>query len=146
MTRMPLNFYRQFQSTLPVGGATKRSSMAGTTVKNFNPRSPWGERHRCAPKRRVIKSNFNPRSPWGERQKYDWTWQTTHRFQSTLPVGGATLKDFLVASRAADFNPRSPWGERLAPGQIECCSSIFQSTLPVGGATTDYYSPALAAL
>ena len=56
------------------------------------------------------------------------------KFQSTLPVGGATVLEVMVASKVAisihaprggsdyfkmtlcyqlyDFNPRSPWGER----------------------------------
>ena len=33
-----------FQSTLPVGGATTTSGFVLPTKKNFNPRSPWGER------------------------------------------------------------------------------------------------------
>ena len=80
------------------------------------------------------------------------------KFQSTLPVGGATLTPPPSASTPAYFNPRSPWGER--PGNIWfCCVELpisihaprggsdgsgpgaaadherFQSTLPVGGAT-----------
>ena len=33
---------------------------------NFNPRSPWGERHAWEPGRGG-RTDFNPRSPWGER-------------------------------------------------------------------------------
>ena len=38
-----------FQSTLPVGGATFRILPEGFrfAVRDFNPRSPWGERHKC---------------------------------------------------------------------------------------------------
>ena len=53
--------------------------------------------------------HFNPRSPWGERRtmccRGRWGW----RFQSTLPVGGATR----TLRRCSDPRP-------------------FQSTLPVG--------------
>ena len=57
-------------------------------------------------------------------------------FQSTLPVGGATVKPVLRAGRVANFNPRSPWGERrVRAGAINPCTKGFQSTLPVGGAT-----------
>ena len=78
-----------FQSTLPVGGATHQRHQenlrrsisihaprggsdgswlkAYSACKNFNPRSPWGERPfttgHCS-----IPLYFNPRSPWGERQ------------------------------------------------------------------------------
>ena len=79
------------------------------------------------------------------------------RFQSTLPVGGATGRG-PVGSRgpgisihaprggsdrafppartgSLNFNPRSPWGERLCGGLWTACRTVFQSTLPVGGAT-----------
>ena len=122
----------------------------------FNPRSPWGERHQQK-KQRSESTNFNPRSPWGERlpfgcQSHSWRnfnprspWGERHKayvrangtpkFQSTLPVGGATLtyrnEDLprgisIHAPRGGsdpinignvftypNFNPRSPWGERL---------------------------------
>jgi hypothetical protein len=79
-------------------------------------------------------------------------------FQSTLPVGGATLIQALFYLTFTRFNPRSPWGER-PPGQppgpplnevsihaprggsdlgllfIVLQVALFQSTLPVGGAT-----------
>ena len=58
------------------------------------------------------------------------------QFQSTLPVGGATCpicgKPYVVN----DFNPRSPWGERPGSGTTVVACEQFQSTLPVGGATS----------
>ena len=82
--------HQQFQSTLPVGGATDCVCSCASWSRYFNPRSPWGERPIC---RR--------------------SWTTQRRFQSTLPVGGATLDGLLRLVRAWYFNPRSPWGERL---------------------------------
>ena len=85
--------------------------------------------------------------------------RSTHRFQSTLPVRGATtvrreppcrVQISIHAPRAGSdrgfhfclehsehFNPRSPCGERLAC-RVPFISppSVFQSTLPVRGATT----------
>ena len=55
---------------------------------------------------------FNPRSPWGERLLQTLIAVSNTRFQSTLPVGGATSKDVRHVSKVT-----------------------FQSTLPVGGAT-----------
>ena len=55
-----------FQSTLPVGGATQGKTLLPFILDDFNPRSPWGERHRCNISRRT-DTDFNPRSPWGER-------------------------------------------------------------------------------
>ncbi len=65
-------------------------------MPHFNPRSPCGERPliaRCT----VPENHFNPRSPCGERrvgwfcEGLDW------RFQSTLPVRGATVPPPLQA-------------------------------------------------
>ncbi len=80
---------------------------------NFNPRSPWGERPptitdvvnkitisihapRGGSDSRGIAcvlntSHFNPRSPWGERLGQQvGIYINGNKFQSTLPVGGAT--------------------------------------------------------
>ena len=79
----------QFQSTLPVGGATgigmlhavdmvisihaPRGGSDPTPTEGygqlcyFNPRSPWGERLYDYPLYMVARWDFNPRSPWGER-------------------------------------------------------------------------------
>ena len=103
-------------------------------IRNFNPRSPWGERRlRC--KTHNANVDFNPRSPWGERPgagvpiaaasgfqstlpvggatKRSTELYPTPGFQSTLPVGGATMYVEIFFDRSTDFNPRSPWGERL---------------------------------
>ena len=57
--------------------------------RNFNPRSPCGER-RLPPPRRTTRLHFNPRSPCGERLNPSW---------ARCPV-------------IRHFNPRSPCGER----------------------------------
>jgi len=100
-----------FQSTLPVGGATKRMT-AERDAQVFQSTLPVGG----ATQRRTVRlrptPNFNPRSPWGERR-------AKHPGQP-----GALY-----------FNPRSPWGERLLIPRIRIVLTEFQSTLPVGGAT-----------
>ena len=101
--------------------------------------------------------DFNPRSPYGERPFVPITAFHCGRFQSTLPLRGATVGDQLAALEQQisihapltgsdlpsltlvpppfDFNPRSPYGERqLAPKLIRRASK-FQSTLPLRGAT-----------
>ena len=123
-----------FQSTLPVGGATCILFQQPDFARDFNPRSPWGERPATttevskltrisihAPRggsdsawtaTSVPASHFNPRSPWGERP----------------------LTAFRPSS-VSYFNPRSPWGERRGFGACSTSLGQFQSTLPVGGAT-----------
>ena len=61
-----------FQSTLPVGGATYSRRYRGSGKSDFNPRSPWGERPSKPQEEPVINLNFNPRSPWGERQRSNY--------------------------------------------------------------------------
>ena len=80
-----------------------------------------------------------------------------HKFQSTLPVWGATLLQLvgdpvpLISIHAprvgsdsrlrtstttpSDFNPRSPCGERQQDYPDKDVLELFQSTLPVWGAT-----------
>ena len=125
----------QFQSTLPVRGATiyrfppdhnhARISIhaprAGSDYsfvcraayqRDFNPRSPCGERLSCVIRCKFIR-DFNPRSPCGERPELSRNLKSYKEFQSTLPVRGAT-RDSSAASDAF---------------------LSFQSTLPVRGAT-----------
>ena len=125
---------QKFQSTLPVWGATRDERLDAAVVRDFNPRSPCGERPvRDSPIWPYW--NFNPRSPCGERR--------------------------FICSRekaSADFNPRSPCGERPRAAWVHfvditisihaprvgsdldamrAANAIFafQSTLPVWGAT-----------
>ena len=147
----------QFQSTLPVGGATaamaRRSDRIGISIhaprggsdsqldliywvcEDFNPRSPWGER----PIRLTLYSrpfDFNPRSPWGERlPKYSGTGSISI-FQSTLPVGGATgcISGMVRPIRISIHAPRG--GSDLRGDFMSISDAKFQSTLPVGGATS----------
>ena len=102
----------EFQSTLPVGGATRSGRRGRPGNGDFNPRSPWGER--LAKGGKLVEAKyFNPRSPWGERP-------------SIIDEGG----------NLNDFNPRSPWGERQHGVNAHDQGDQFQSTLPVGGATS----------
>ena len=89
--------------------------LAKSDRRDFNPRSPRGERPGCnrnqpggacistlAPlagsdglRRRVksSNSNFNPRSPRGERRCRRRSLRGSFRFQPSLPSRGATLED-----------------------------------------------------
>ena len=102
----------QFQSTLPVWGATKKCCLRERARRisihaprvgsdtycfipcpcsnNFNPRSPCGERPLTVGTWYLQCVNFNPRSPCGERPEPKAERQAEREFQSTLPVWGAT--------------------------------------------------------
>ena len=57
--------------------------------QDFNPRSPYGERPTSKAAIQAMQ-NFNPRSPYGERRTKDTQKTRAERFQSTLPLRGAT--------------------------------------------------------
>ena len=109
-----------FQSTLPVGGATRKAGKTGAGCGHFNPRSPWGER----PQRLSAAGSPFP-------------------FQSTLPVGGATkwVLKRLCAQYISIHAPRG--GSDFWRHSRSCRSGRFQSTLPVGGATSGYVTELL---
>ena len=74
----------------PRTGSDGRRSRVPEAHKNFNPRSPHGERL-------LAFCDFSPAQA---------------RFQSTLPARGATRGLFIGMRTQDDFNPRSPHGER----------------------------------
>ena len=59
-------------------------------IVNFNPRSPCGERRQQPPTGWWLCVDFNPRSPCGERPKAARRNTSRSKFQSTLPMRGAT--------------------------------------------------------
>ena len=148
-----------FQSTLPARGATLYHSCLVVTIRNFNPRSPHGERRRdlrdlvC---RRVI-SIHAPRT--GSDRRYAaagcemieisihaprtgsdraGTFQpvTNSPFQSTLPARGATVCRQRKWCVIAVFQSTLPARGATRRWRGRRKRKIFQSTLPARGATT----------
>ncbi len=93
-------------------------------TENFNPRSPCGERHRHGGGH-AFQRNFNPRSPCGERRTLPVLSPTVPKFQSTLPVRGATHKgnraciDFIISIHA----PRAG-SDLFAAQAVDICDDI----------------------
>ena len=85
-----------------------------------------------------MHTDFNPRSPCGERLENKLDSGENFKFQSTLPVWGATRKQAAREQQAQHFNPRSPCGERQFNPEKEAARTSFQSTLPVWGATITF--------
>ena len=81
-------------------------------ISNFNPRSPWGERHPLS----SLKSFNLFISIHALREESDnhlpFFITLIARFQSTLSVRRATSLFVTCSSLHPHFNPRSPWGER----------------------------------
>ena len=148
---------KEFQSTLPARGATILYYWAQGLSRDFNPRSPRGERRRrrggrsppkgisihapregsdhCHNMDKSGMGHFNPRSPRGERRLHRHTVFIMVPFQSTLPARGATVIAIFDWLLDLDFNPRSPRGERHCILFLFRGSCLFQSTLPARGAT-----------
>ena len=131
--------------------------------RNFNPRSPRGERRALsrgdkrtacisihAPRegsdvfsgtRFNIKTNFNPRSPRGERRCWGELRLSRKEFQSTLPARGAThqhqenRKDCLFQSTLPAR------GATIFYARHTRAPTTFQSTLPARGATANMVLP-----
>ena len=106
----------------------------------------------------IPDTNFNPHSPCGERRLQHSENRRKARFQSTLPMRGATtcpaatitrlLANFNPHSPCGErrhdipnppfrcyFNPHSPCGERPPVAPVSPLRPEFQSTLPMRGAT-----------
>ena len=127
---------QEFQSTLPARGATRwfgrspkqnsisihaprtgsdsYSNFAYARCKNFNPRSPHGERlpARLNGGKQAGISIHAPRT--GSDVVVKVPICRAAEFQSTLPARGATSARAQLPLRPAHFNPRSPHGERPA--------------------------------
>ena len=128
----------EFQSTLPVWGATARRMRQGMRreVSIHAPRVGSDTACRSKTGRRFVVSihaprvgsdggtsrgwrrveGFNPRSPCGERQNRIGEDEGELQFQSTLPVWGATSRVLPCLATRRCFNPRSPCGERRRTG------------------------------
>ena len=110
-----------FQSTLPARGATQSHPIRYCPIRNFNPRSPHGERQRKAKLER-----------------------TATLFQSTLPARGATgvTTTQKMLESISIHAPRTGSDEGVYDAKS---AATFQSTLPARGATMPvlYSSPPL---
>ena len=79
----------QFQSTLPVRGATVNLCAKGD-VASISIHAPRAGSDYAPETSKKTRKNFNPRSPCGERQQRCTLDLSIPEFQSTLPVRGAT--------------------------------------------------------
>ena len=101
----------EFQSTLPVGGATPQG--LNDTKQGL----------------------FQSTLPVGGATSFGRSFCCCGQVSIHAPRGGSDNRSVAFHSPPTDFNPRSPWGERRLGASFLALSLIFQSTLPVGGAT-----------
>ena len=98
----------QFQSTLPVGGATLLWGLSPPHPL-ISIHAPRGGSDTLAVTGWKVSPDFNPRSPWGERLFIPHSSFCRIKFQSTLPVGGATF-DFGAFSVFFPISIHAPRG------------------------------------
>ena len=118
----------------PLAGSDNHTCALPLTAScNFNPHSPCGERpYRSA--RSSSRTNFNPHSPCGERPDRLRTGSCCgSRFQSTLPLRGATGVNPCLPVSRYNFNPHSPCGERLGNPTLPTTVAIISIHTPLAG-------------
>ena len=123
----------KFQSTLSLRRATQSSPAWSLPTRNFNPRSPCGERHHHRRPPMQVRANFNPRSPCGERPV---TWMKSPRrpmISIHALLAESDHNGRCVYPYGCDFNPRSPCGERRGRGGASPKTQInFNPRSPCG--------------
>ena len=145
-----------FNPRSPCGERPAPPFASARPCRHFNPRSPCGER-RVPVKASSTATGISIHAPLAgsdavRQAIVDRVGISIHaplagsdpagrpeirraRFQSTLPLRGATHGFSIGQIQFPHFNPRSPCGERLVPRVCNAIIRIFQSTLPLRGAT-----------
>ena len=123
-----------FQSTLPARGATTTETTSRAYMRDFNPRSPHGERPGGQARRRNQHpiSIHAPRTGSDDRPRRN---RRGLRISIHAPRTGSDRIFGDLQAFAMDFNPRSPHGERRSLVMAVISRCLFQSTLPARGAT-----------
>ena len=118
----------------PLTGSDLPIGLPRVGGQDFNPRSPYGERPNET-RWSGSNFNFNPRSPYGERLVPAKNILKKRKFQSTLPLRGATpIRKRQAAGRAISIHAPLT-GSDFTVNLSHSYSPPFQSTLPLRGAT-----------
>ena len=120
-----------FQSTLPVRGATVGAARKVRRIR-ISIHAPRAGSDHCQNFDVLARRNFNPRSPCGERRRPVQPSSPPAAFQSTLPVRGATRPMSAASAARGYFNPRSPCGERHSAPQRPRATPHFNPRSPCG--------------
>ena len=135
-------------------GATNGNWFTGIRTRDFNPRSPCGERHGIIDGTKSL-TQFQSTLPMrgatafsvgslgkmyisihaphaGSDKKQNGNTPSASRFQSTLPMRGATFMHGSSDMKDTHFNPRSPCGERQGLWECFHLSRYFNPRSPCG--------------
>ena len=124
-----------FNPRPPLRGATSHhhALLERTAISTHAPLAGSDTPGRC---RSGSATHFNPRSPCGERQSPLMSLFSVPRFQSTLPLRGATSHPTMPRMRRL-FQSTFPLRGATQTGRFDPCESLFQSTPPLRGATAE---------
>ena len=128
----------EFQSTLPVRGATSQGARKASVRGYFNPRSPHGER-RAGSGGAAGTETISIHAP---RTGSDTDAVRRERLGIRISIhaprtGSDHWERVGMGADRTDFNPRSPHGERRRKAMYNIIVYEFQSTLPARGATRE---------
>ena len=102
---------------------------------HFNPRAPYGARHRRdRPDRPGVGISIHAPHTGRDAAVVN-NMAVTVEFQSTRPIRGATRKCAKIGQICSYFNPRAPYGARPLKKSGTANTQSFQSTRPIRGAT-----------
>ena len=132
---LTLDKRRKFQSTLPARGATTDGDAQAPPRKISIHAPRTGSDKPEKPPAATSRRNFNPRSPHGERHLRRMLSFWTARFQSTLPARGATWCNPPYGRRIGISIHAPRTGSDPGVCEAACGKARFQSTLPARGAT-----------
>ena len=123
----------KFQSTPSVGRATKRKqpnqSSTDISIHALRGEGDCPDWQHTDP-----QIYFNPRPPWGGRHRLVNFIAKSVKFQSTPSVGRATFAVFNLCHFGGYFNPRPPWGGRpIRPTPQDHMPCYFNPRPPWGG-------------
>ena len=119
-----------------MGRATRRDRRRTETVRDFNPRPPWGGRryHGQIAFAAIQAISIHALRGEGDVKKVVLP-EPGKPFQSTPSVGRATARLDRESAQEKHFNPRPPWGGRPYIRLLHLTMTTFQSTPSVGRAT-----------
>ena len=101
---------------------------------DFNPRFPWGKR-RWNPAFSFIASAFQSTLPVGEATMYENFGGSGDKISIHASRGGSDAEDSGSVSGTRVFQSTLPVGEATQTACLSPTTALFQSTLPVGEAT-----------
>jgi len=122
----------------PRAGSDGQLSPIQNTYRDFNPRSPRGERQN-GPDSGINIPGISIHAPRaGSDGALAVDVEILRDISIHAPRAGSDQRAGLRQSDYRHFNPRSPRGERPSAARKKAAASIFQSTLPARGATQQY--------